>query len=165
MNPEILGRLLDEQGAALVLFARQWCDSPEDVVQESLIKLSGVSPSPKNAVAWLYRTVRNGAISASRSARRRQQRERSAAEQSSSWFLPSPKTEVQSEEATDALQGLPLEQREVIVAHLWGGRTFEEIGVLNGTSSSTAHRFYLTGLAALRERLGLPCPKKPTTPS
>jgi RNA polymerase sigma-70 factor (ECF subfamily) len=55
--------------------------------------------------------------------------------------------------ATVALQGLPAEQREVIVAHLWGGLTFEQIAGLVGASSSTAHRWYLAGLAALRDRL------------
>ena len=39
-GPELLGRLLDEHGAALVLYARQWCASPDDVVQEALIQLA-----------------------------------------------------------------------------------------------------------------------------
>jgi DNA-directed RNA polymerase specialized sigma24 family protein len=55
---------------------------------------------------------------------------------------------------------LPVEQREVIVAHLWGGLTFEQIGELIDASSSTAHRWYLAGLVTLRERLGVICPRK-----
>jgi RNA polymerase sigma-70 factor (ECF subfamily) len=39
--------------------------------------------------------------------------------------------------------------------------TFEQIGELTGVSSSTAHRRYLAGLSALRERLRVPCPKDP----
>ena len=165
MGPELLGRLLDEQAAALVLYARQWCDAPEDVVQEAFIKLAGLGSLPENAAAWLYRVVRNGAISASRSARRRQQHERTAAERGHVWFEPAPAAGVEAEEAASALQTLPIEQREVIVAHLWGGRTFEEIAAWSGTSSSTAHRLYIAGLTALRERLGVPCPKKPSAPS
>ena len=33
MGPELLGRLFDDHAAALVLYARQWCATPEDVVQ------------------------------------------------------------------------------------------------------------------------------------
>lgn len=39
IGPEILTRLLDEHGAALVLYAQQWCDTPEDVVQEAFLAL------------------------------------------------------------------------------------------------------------------------------
>jgi RNA polymerase sigma-70 factor (ECF subfamily) len=48
---------------------------------------------------------------------------------------------------------LPLELREVIVARLWGGLTFEAVAALAGTSVPTAHRRYQAGLAQLRERL------------
>ena len=63
-----------------------------------------------------------------------------------------------------ALQLLPLEQREVLVARLWGGLTFEQIAELNGTSSSSTHRLYHAGLAALRERLRVSCPNSPSNP-
>ncbi len=69
------------------------------------------------------------------------------------------------ETATAELQALPLEQREVIVAHLWGGLTFEQIAEVSGISSSTAHRHYRAGLTALRERLGVSCQKSRTMPS
>ncbi len=32
MDPDLLGNLLDQHAAALELYARQWCDTPEDVV-------------------------------------------------------------------------------------------------------------------------------------
>jgi DNA-directed RNA polymerase specialized sigma24 family protein len=48
---------------------------------------------------------------------------------------------------------LPLEQREVVVARIWGGLTFEELAHLVGCSLPTAHRRYQAGLVALRERL------------
>jgi RNA polymerase sigma-70 factor (ECF subfamily) len=69
-----------------------------------------------------------------------------------------------AEAAATALQTLPLEQREILVAHLWGGLTFAEIADLAGCSPSTAHRWYLTGLSTLRERLGVPCPKNRSMP-
>jgi DNA-directed RNA polymerase specialized sigma24 family protein len=60
---------------------------------------------------------------------------------------------------------LPIEQREVIVARLWGGLTFEQIAELASVSSSSVHRWYVAGLASLRERLDASCPTKPSTHS
>jgi RNA polymerase sigma-70 factor (ECF subfamily) len=56
-----------------------------------------------------------------------------------------------------ALQGLPLDQREVIVARLWGGLSFEEIAVVADCSTSTAFRRFNAGIDALRETLGAVC--------
>lgn len=156
---------MDEHAAALVLYARQWCAAPEDVVQEAFLKLVAQKQLPDNVVAWLYRVVRNGALDAARAARRRRQHEAVAAARTPLWFTAAPGAELDSATATAALAALPLEQREVIVAHLWGGLSFEQIAELIGCSSSTAHRWYGAGLLALRERLRIPCPTKPTMPS
>jgi RNA polymerase sigma-70 factor (ECF subfamily) len=109
----------------------------------------------------LYRVVRNGAISAARSARRRRHHEATAAGRATAWFIPSETGGLDAEAAESALAELPIEQREIIVAHLWGGLTFEQIAPLAGCSSSTAHRCYLAGLSALREKLEKPCPSQP----
>ncbi len=161
MGPEGFSRLVDEQSAALLLYARQWCGAPEDVVQEAFLKLAGQVKTPDYPVAWLYRVVRNGAISAARSAQRRRRHEEAAAGRTPAWFIPSEAGQLDGEIASAALAKLPLEQREIIVAHLWGGLTFEQIALLIGSSSSTAHRRYLEGLTALRERLEKPCPTQP----
>ena len=160
MGPEVLGRLIDEHAAALVLYARQWCATPEDVVQEALLKLIAQRKPPDRLVSWLYRVVRNAAIDASRSAERRRRHESRAAARTPAWFCAGETAEIDADAASSALQTLPVEQREVIVAHLWGGLTFEEIGELIDASSSTAHRWYLAGLITLRERLGVLCPRK-----
>jgi RNA polymerase sigma-70 factor (ECF subfamily) len=159
MGPEALGRLVDEHAAALVLYARQLCHAPEDVVQEAFIKLAGQAQPPEHVLPWLYRVVRNGALSAARSARRRRRHEAVAASRIPDWFLPSDSARLDATTATQALKSLAPEEREVVVAHLWGGLTFEVIGELTATSSSTAHRRYLAALMALRERLRLPCEK------
>jgi RNA polymerase sigma factor (sigma-70 family) len=159
VGPELLGRLLDEHGAALVLYARQWCSSPEDVVQEALIRLAQQPRIPDKLMPWLYRVVRNGAISAARSARRRQAHESAAAQAAESWFEPVEDVRIDAAVAASCLESLPLEQREVIVARLWGGLSFQEIGDLVGTSSSSAHRWYEAGVGTLRERLES-CPRK-----
>jgi RNA polymerase sigma factor (sigma-70 family) len=158
MGPEVLGRLVDEHAAALILYARQWCACAEDVVQEAFLKLVAQRPLPARVLPWLYRVVRNAAISAGRAERRRRHYEAAAAARALAWFAAAEPTALDVAAATQALQALPLEQREIIVAHLWGGLTFEQIAEVTGCSSSTAHRGYIAGLTALRERLRVPCP-------
>lgn len=165
MELDQLRTLLEKHSAALVLYARQWCATPEDVVQEALIKLVRQRTAPEKLLPWLYRVVRNGAISACRSELRRRHHESQAATKSSSWFINKSEDHLDAETATEALQGLPLEQREVLVARLWSGLTFAEIGELTGTSSSTTHRIYEAALKELRERLNLPCPSTTTLKS
>ena len=160
VGPELLTRLLDEHGAALVLYAQQWCDTPEDVVQEALLRLVRQAEAPENVVGWVYRVVRNGALSASRAARRRWRREAAAARRGEPWFNPSHNERLDAATATAALKQLPIELRETIVARLWGGLTLEQIAELTGSSRSTVHRRYQSGLSALRERLGVGCPQK-----
>lgn len=159
MDPEHLGFLIDRHSAALVLFARQWCAAPEDVVQEAFIKLVRQKPPPRQPAAWLYATVRNGAISQGRSERRRHNHENRAAERAPGWFAPpDDPARLDAEAAALALAELPIDQREAIVAHLWGGLTFEQIAEMTGGSAATVWRRYTAGLNRLREKLGTPCP-------
>jgi RNA polymerase sigma-70 factor (ECF subfamily) len=162
MGPEHLGRLLDAHAPALALYARQWCSAPDDVVQEAFVRLAARRPPPDDPVAWLYRTVRNRSISAGRSDRRRRRHESAAA--TAGWFLPSEGAALDGARAAAAVEALPPEQREVVVARVWGGLTFEQIAVIAGVSSSTAHRHYQAALAALRERLGVSCPTNANRP-
>jgi RNA polymerase sigma factor (sigma-70 family) len=161
MGPHELASLIDAHAAALVLFARQWCAAPEDVVQDAFLKLVGQLSPPRDAPAWLYRVVRNGAIDASRADRRRQKRETVAARPERWFHLAEAPDDLDTAAATAALAALPLEQREPIVAHLWGGLTFEQIADVAGCAASTAFRRYSAGLAALRGRLGVSCPTNP----
>ncbi len=159
VGPELLGRLFDGHTAALELYARQLCDCAEDVVQEALIELVRQPRAPDDLVAWLYRVVRNKAISASRSAGRRKRHETEAAGSRPAWFERSAAELIDAGTATAALELLPLEQREVVVARIWGGLSFQEIGQLVGVSDSAAHRRYEAGLSAVRQKLRIPCPK------
>jgi RNA polymerase sigma factor (sigma-70 family) len=158
--PQYLSQLLDQQYAPLVLYARQWCRTAEDVVQEALVRLVRQCPPPDNVVGWLYRVVRNEAISAGRSARRRGSRETAVAHRGEPWFVSLPGDTLDAAAATAALEELPPDQREAIIARLWGGLSLEELAELTSTSTSTAHRRYEAGLITLRERLGVVCPKK-----
>jgi RNA polymerase sigma factor (sigma-70 family) len=161
MTARRLAGLIDSHGAALVLFARQWCQAPEDVVQDALCKLAEQSRWPEDPVAWLYRVVRNRAIDAGRSERRRQRRE-AAASRPERWFAEASIDGLDAEAAVAALESLPPEQREVIVARLWGGMTLEQVAAVAGCSVSSAHRRFEAGIAALRQKLGTECPTDPT---
>ncbi len=158
MTARQLAELIDEHAPALVLFARQWCSTPEDVVQDSFCKLASQRTMPDDAVAWLYRVVRNGALDAAKADRRRQRREAAAAS-SMPWFEEVAIEGLDAANAVAALEALPAEQREVIVARLWSGLTLQEIADVVGCSVSSAHRRFEAGIATLRERLGVPCPK------
>jgi RNA polymerase sigma-70 factor (ECF subfamily) len=158
MTPRLLADLIAAHAAALVLFARQWCDSPEDVVQDAFCKLVTAARPPDDPAAWLFRVVRNAAIDAGRSARRRVRREQSVA-RPVRWFTEPEIDGLDAEAAVRALESLPPEPREVIVARLWGGLTLEQVAAAAGCSVSTAHRRFEAGVAALRERLGVTCPK------
>jgi RNA polymerase sigma-70 factor (ECF subfamily) len=156
IGPDILGRLFDEHAAALVLFARQWCDAPEDNVQDAFLALARQETVPKRAVAWLYRVVRNGAIAAARQSRRRRRREQRAAGAEAApgepWFAATD-DRIDAEHASQLLADLDGETRAIIIARLWGGLTFEEIARLQDCSLTTAHRRYQAGLARLHARL------------
>ncbi len=154
---EAVTRLWNERGPALVLYARQWCDVPEDVVQDAFLLLVRQAVAPDNPVGWLYRVVRNQAINAARSRRRRSRREAAVAGCGEPWFEAADGDRLDAAAATEALRRLPIAQREAIVARLWGGLSLEEIARISGSSTSTVHRCYRRGLAALRERLDESC--------
>ena len=153
MGPDQLGQLVDRHSAALTLYARQWCGAAEDVVQEAFLKLVAQQPAPRSVIPWLYRVVRNAAISSGRSERRRCRHETTAAVESPQWFECTDGTGLDGETAAIALKQLTKEERETITLHLWAGLTFEEIAQVAECSASTAHRWYAAGLEALRERL------------
>jgi RNA polymerase sigma-70 factor (ECF subfamily) len=153
VGPELLGQLLDRHAAALELFARQWCRAPEDVVQQAFVQLARQQSVPEQVVTWLYRVVRNGAISAVRADQRRRRHETAVAEAARPWFVPAEPPGLDAAAAAAALEGLASDEREVIVAHLWGGLTFQQIAEVTGLSPSTAHRRYESGLKLLREKL------------
>jgi RNA polymerase sigma factor (sigma-70 family) len=160
LSPEAVTRLWDEHSAALVLYARQWCDTPEDVVQEAFLTLVRQTMSPENPVGWIYRVVRNQAINAARSCGRQVRREAAVAADGEPWFETAAGDRLDAAAASDALKHLPVEQREAIVARLWGGLSFDEIARLSDASVSTVYRCYQRGLVALRERLGWSCQTK-----
>jgi RNA polymerase sigma-70 factor (ECF subfamily) len=152
--PEELARLYRQHAPALRLYIRQWPHGDEDLVQEAFVKLAQQSPPPRQVLPWLYRVVRNGALAADRSeARRRRRQDQASAPEA--WFAAAD-AHLDGREATRLLAELPIEQREVVVARIWGGLTFDDVARLAGCSLPTAHRRYQAGLDALRQKLEIP---------
>lgn len=154
ITPEFVARLFDGHAAALELYAAQWTDSAADIVQDAFVQLVKQSRTPDHPVAWLFRVVRNRAVSTIRSEGRRRRRESTVREVAPDWFVPN-HDGIDAATAALALQSLPDEEREVVITRIWGGLTFEEIAEVLGSSSSTVHRKYESALASLRERLGV----------
>ena len=157
VHPAELASLIQQHAAALELFAAQWTRFPADAVQEAFISLAAERPVPTHPRAWLYKVVRFKAIDQARAESRRKIHEGSCAEQRSEWFIPGKECSLEMDETVAALKTLPVEQRETIVARLWGGLSFREIAELTETSHATCHRRYQDGIEALRNQLESPC--------
>lgn len=160
MTPRQLAALVDRHAARLVLYARQICNEPEDVVQEAFLELMEQPAQPENVIAWLFRVVRNRALDRVRMVARRQGKHEELSSTRAAWLTSSVDSQLDAETVTESMKELAGDLREIITARIWGELSFEEIGELIGTSSSTAHRRYVEGLELLREKLGATCPKK-----
>ncbi len=148
-------KLHGEHGAPLTLYARQFFrrgsfHAAEEVVQEVFVRLNSVSPPPENVVGWLYASVRNGAISAARSDKRREKRE---SDRQPPLFHVDAEAPFDSEKISLALEKLAPLEREIITLHLWGDRPFSEIGPLLGLPKTTVFRRYAEALETLRRLL------------
>jgi RNA polymerase sigma factor (sigma-70 family) len=159
MTPQAIGELLRRYGPPLVLFARQWTSSPDDCVQDAFLKLVQLRSPPADPAAWLYCVVRNRAIDVARGDRRRKDRE--STPPSTGWFIEPEIDGLDADRAVECLGRLPDDVREVIVARIWGGLSFEQIATVAGCSASTAYRRFESGIVTLREILGVPCPNRP----
>jgi RNA polymerase sigma-70 factor (ECF subfamily) len=158
MTASEIAALIAAHAAALTLFARQWCESPEDAVQDAFCKLVRQSVPPIDPHAWLFRVVRTTAIDLGRSARRRHNREAATA-RPERWFAESEVEGLDADAAVAAMEALPAEQREAIVGRLWGEMTLEQVAEVTGCSTTTAFRRFEAGIKTLRERLGVTCLK------
>jgi RNA polymerase sigma-70 factor (ECF subfamily) len=149
----------DAYAATLILFARQWLDlaGAEDVVQEAFIGLMGLRERPLNVKAWLYKVVRNAAISHARSGGRRVKREMRIAETRGEFFEMRAEDLIDAAAAEEALSSLGTEQREVIVMRIWAQMTLKEISEVTGEAVSTLFARYRAGLAEIKRIMESSC--------
>ncbi len=159
---ERLTGIVAERAAGLVLYARQWLDAAaaEDVVQEALVALLAQRRPPDNAIAWMYRAVRNAAIDAARSTARRRRREEVVARSRGAWLEAGSESLLDAQVAEQALRQLAPDYRQVVVLRIWGELGFAEIAEIMQLSVSTVHGRYVSALGQLRVVLEKPCQNK-----
>ena len=155
VSPQFIDQLIKQHGAALVLFARQWCGDPDDAVQEALCDLTQLSSMPEDAVAWLYTATKRRALNQSRGDARRDRRNMLSAMQSSveCWF----ECEMERREEIDKLQWA-LEQldpldRQIVVTKIWGNLSFEQVAKIVEKPTTSVHRQYQAAIGKLRKTL------------
>ena len=148
-------RCFCEIAPGLLLFARQWVHSAadaEDIVQEAFVKFWRRNHKVDNR-ALLYSAVRSIALDFIRRNSRRARREASAFGETE---FSEPQFEIEDETQralAEAIDGLPREQREVLVMKIWNELTFAEIAGALGISQNTAASRYRYALAALKKML------------
>lgn len=146
---------------ALVRFAARIVapDRAEDVVQEALMRAHGAMLVDDADIAlrpWLYRIVRNGAVSALRGAHSHEQLDENYD------GVPQPPDVVQRrEDLRDLVAGmkaLPDAQREAIVRSELMGSSQQEIATALGTTSGGVGQLVLRARTALRDGLAVALP-------
>ena len=152
--------LLDRHGAALILFARQWCMThadAEDAVQDAFIRCWRSQTTIEDPAAYLFTCVKHAAIDQQRGKSRRQQREvlmgSQADRTNESCFVAMIESQERAAIIERHLAQLPQEQREVLVMKLWGGLTFGQIAGVLQTSPNTIASRYRYAIEAMRRAL------------
>lgn len=151
IDPHQLAELLTKYWPVLVAWVGGDRHAAEDTVQQAFIQLAQEDPVPVNCVAWLFQVSKRFSINQNKSGRKRQLREKTVAESR----LLNQQTRATAEfDLQDSLAQLDDSQREIIVARIWGGLTFDEIGGLLQLSTSTVWRSYHDGIDRLKHVLG-----------
>jgi len=157
VDPQQFSKWVSELRGPLVLFARQWNRADaEDVVQDAffaLVRQIRQRDVPENVPAWLFKVVRRRLLENHRSETRRKSREERIAEDRQAWFQPNTETELDSQQAAWLLGELPLEQREIVVARIWGTLSFDEIANMLDLPKTSVFRKYTDTLQTLKEKM------------
>jgi RNA polymerase sigma-70 factor (ECF subfamily) len=148
---------LEQHGAALALFARQWVATradAEDVVQEAFVRFWRSRHRVTDPAAYLYACVKHCALDWRRGRLRQARREAAAARpEAETWFVGPLEQQERRAAIEAALLRLPEDQREVLVLRIWGGLPFPQIAATLGASANTVASRYRYALAKLRTQL------------
>jgi RNA polymerase sigma-70 factor (ECF subfamily) len=153
ITPQALALLIESHGAVLQIWTRSRTNHWEDVVQEAFCRLAVHHPAPEHPPSWLFTVCKNLAEKANVSHYRRIKRENVKAIPEA--FESDPGKALEQAETIAGLEVLEKTLKEILIAKIWGGLSFEEIGRLMGFSTATAFRRYETALKQLRETMVL----------
>ncbi len=149
----------DAYSHPLTLYARNWLseDAAQDAVQGAFVRLMGQALAPRDAKAWLFRTVRNDAITRLRRRKCRTRHSQQLLQQQPPWFESHPDDLVDAQQAQAILMTLPEHQREVVLLRIWGQLSLKQIAHIIGSPVTTIHSRYKTALAVMKERMQPSC--------
>ena len=150
-----LGTWYRTYSAELLLYARQLTGATdaEDVVQEAFVRLMRQPGAPENVRAWLYRVVRNEAVSRMRRLQRACRRRSASRSPETPWFEARTEESLDAARAQDMLSALPRPAREIVVLRIWGQLSHKEIALLVKRPVSTVHHVYRRSLETLRQAM------------
>lgn len=149
-------KLWHAHASALTLLARSRCQAAEDCVQEAYVKLARLEELPREPIAWLSQVVRREAISHWRSESRRQRREEIAVQVQQHWFASADADRCDPIDRLAlqyALECLDVDEREIVVSHLWTGLTFRQIADMVELPLAQVHRRYTAAMERLKNAL------------
>lgn len=145
--------LYRQHGSALLLFAMAITGErsrAQDALHQVFLKLLG-DDKVRQAVdmkAYLFTCVRNAALNEAKVRQRNV-----ALDDESAWFEPVDRDYAAEFKLRRALRGLPDDQQQVIILHIWGELTFAQTAETLDISPNTAASRYRYALAKLRETM------------
>jgi RNA polymerase sigma-70 factor, ECF subfamily len=140
--------LYQQHGPGLLLYACSLLGrrhAAEDVLQQVFMKLLEQNTIPEEPKPYLFRAVHNVALNLIRTESK--QIELADIEP---WFEAPEEDHTARVTLTTELMRIPQDQRQVLVLHLWGGLSFEEIASMVAISPNTAASRYRYALQKLR---------------
>ena len=151
MHSEQVRRLYEKHGSALLAYGCAMLGdraAAEDVLQQVFLALLREDVTPSAPQPYLFRAVRNAALNVRRQSSRNVQ-----LDDRQEWFEAPAENREAALGLQTAISRLPDEQREVVVMHIWGELTLEEIATALDVSPNTAASRYRYGVAKLRETM------------
>ena len=154
-DPDRLIEWYEACGAELRLYALQWhtYQVAEDLVQDAFIKLMKQRAWPDEVRPWLFRVVRNSAISRLRRKLRSKKAQAVFPQTHGCWFESRTDERLDAKQAQAVLETLPTERREIVVLRIWGQLSFREISDIIQKSIPWVHREYQAALGMIKSRL------------
>jgi RNA polymerase sigma-70 factor (ECF subfamily) len=146
-------QLYQQHGRALLLFAIAVTGNREraqDAVHQVFLKMleNLTLWQVADVKAYLFASVRNAILNDAKV-----QRRNVVLDEESAWFDPPHRDYAAELNLRRALSGLPEDQRQVVVLHVWGELTFMQIAEVLEISPNTAASRYRYALAQLRESM------------
>jgi RNA polymerase sigma-70 factor (ECF subfamily) len=153
----------DAYSDALVLYARSWLgsDAAQDAVQAAFMRLMGQTLAPSDAKAWLFRSVRNEAVTRLRREQCRRRHDRQLSARQLPWFEGRPDDLIDGRKAQEVLMTLPEAQREVVLLRIWAQLSLKQVAQVVGSPLTTVYSRYKAALAAIKERMQQSCKTTP----